>query len=241
MTSAEFTKQAYAALKTDRRIDPHFRATTLELDTEGTVTLEGEVGTVGQKRLVLERIAALPGVSGIVDRLRVKPAEAMSDAGILDHIRKALLQEPAFQSIRIAEERDHTVHVLNDLPEGADGEIVISVSDGVVTLNGELPSLTSKRIAGVLAWWVPGSCDVINGISVEPEEEDAPIRIEEAVHLALELDPFVNASQVRVGVRGRAVRLTGLVGSQAERTAAEADAWYVFGVDEVINEIEVQD
>jgi osmotically-inducible protein OsmY len=35
------------------------------------------------------------------------------------------------------------------------------------------------------------------------------------------------------------VRLTGLVPSEAERDMAERDAWYVFGVDDVINEIAV--
>ena len=40
------------------------------------------------------------------------------------------------------------------------------------------------------------------------------------------------------GVRGRTVRLTGWVPSAAARDAAEWDAWYVFGVDDVINEIE---
>jgi osmotically-inducible protein OsmY len=35
------------------------------------------------------------------------------------------------------------------------------------------------------------------------------------------------------------VRLTGLVRSDAIRQAAEADAWYVFGVDDVVNDIAV--
>lgn len=87
---------------------------------------------------------------------------------------------------------------------------------------------------------VPGSRDVINGIAVEPDEEDGPIRIEKAVQIALEKDRFVNASQIRVGVRQRTVRLTGLVASESQREMAENDAWYVFGVDRVINEIEVR-
>ena len=56
--------------------------------------------------------------------------------------------------------------------------------------------------------------------------------------LALDKDPLFDASQIRVGVRGRTVRLTGLLPTSAERDAAEWDAWYVFGVDDVINEIE---
>jgi osmotically-inducible protein OsmY len=59
------------------------------------------------------------------------------------------------------------------------------------------------------------------------------------VRIALEKDPFVDASQIRVGVRARTVRLTGLVRSRTARDVAEWDAWYVFGVDDVINEIAV--
>jgi hypothetical protein len=48
-----------------------------------------------------------------------------------------------------------------------------------------------------------------------------------------------DASQVRVGARNRTVRLTGAVRSREARDAAERDAWYVFGVDDVINELDV--
>jgi osmotically-inducible protein OsmY len=46
------------------------------------------------------------------------------------------------------------------------GSIVVEVKDGVVTLNGEVPSLTHKRLAGVLAWWVPGVKSVVNRVEV---------------------------------------------------------------------------
>ncbi|GLQ79588.1 hypothetical protein GCM10007881_31070 [Mesorhizobium huakuii] len=81
----------------------------------------------------------------------------------------------------------------------------------------------------MLAWWMPGSPDVINRIETAPLEDDAPVLIEEAVWIALEKDALVDAAQIRVGVRGRVVRLIRLVRSEAVRGAAEADAWYVFG------------
>ena len=51
--------------------------------------------------------------------------------------------------------------------------------------------------------------------------------------------PFVDASQIRVAVKGADVTLTGLVPTESERDMAECDAWYVFGVDRVDNRIEV--
>lgn len=235
---SEFKQQALGALRSEPRLGPHFRPAELRLEADGALLVEGEVDTIAQKRLALERLAALPGISGIVDRLHVRPATPMSDAGIRDHLRKALLQETSFEGFRIIEQERGADTPVRDLPQ-APGEIAFDVGDGIVTLNGRTLSLTAKRLAGVVCWWIPGTRDVINGIEVDPPEEDAAIRVEEAVRIALEKDRLVDASQIRAGVRGRVVRLTGLVGSELMRSAAEADAWYVFGVDDVINDIQV--
>jgi len=228
---------ALTAIRSESRIGPHFKPESLSIDGDGVATIDAEVDTIAVKRLALERIAAIPGIGGVIDRLRVRPATSMSDDGILDHLRKAYYQEPAFRQLALKERRGVDVKLVRDGLPGYNGEVEIEVSDGVVTLNGSVPSLAAKRLAGVLAWWVPGSRDVVNGITVDPPEEDGPINIEEAVRIALDKDPLVNASQVRVGVRGRAVRLTGWAPSASSRDAAERDAWYVFGVDDVINEI----
>lgn len=224
-------------MRSESRIGPHLKPDLLRVDEDGTATIEAEVENIAVKKLALERLASTPGVSGIIDRLRVRPAVPMSDAGILDDLRKTYYAEPTFQYLRIKQRENHTVVLLRDALPEAKGEIEIEVTNGVVTLNGYVPSLASKRFAGVLAWWVPGSRDVINGLAVEPPEEESPIGLEGAVRNALEKDPFVDASQVRVGVRERTVRLTGSVRSEAARNAAEWDAWYVFGVDDVKNEI----
>jgi hypothetical protein len=230
---------ALVAMRSEPRIGRHFKPAVLQVDEEGTATIEAEVANVALKRLALERLAATPGVSAVTDRLRVKPATVMSDDGLLDHLRRVYYQEPAFQGLKLTQRGGQAAKLVRDALPGASGEIEIEVKDGVVVLNGRVPSLTAKRLAGVLAWWVPGSRDVINGIAVDPPEDDAPIQIEEAVRVALEKDPLVDASQIRVGVRGTTVRLTGLVTSQPAHDAAEWDAWYVFGVDDVINEIVV--
>ena len=103
-----------------------------------------------------------------------------------------------------------------------------------------LKDLVLERLAGAMAWWVPGSRDVINGIAIEPPERDAPIRIQEALRTVLEKNPLIDAGQIRVGVRQRVVRLTGIVHLTEQREMAERDAWSIFGVDKVINEIVVK-
>ena len=240
MDKAKLLDHIRAALHSERRLGASFTPARLDIDSEGTLTIEGEVPSVAAKKLALERIAALPEVSGVIDRLRVAPASQMSDAEIRAHLREAFAQEPSFTALQIAECRGDTIEAVSGVPDNPLGRLLIEVNGGVVTLNGEVPDLTRKRLAGLLAWWVPGSRDVINGLAVEPPEEDAPIRIEEAVKVALEKDRFVDASQIRVGVRHTIVRLTGLVRTESERNIAENDAWYIFGVDNVVNEIEVR-
>ena len=87
----------------------------------------------------------------------------------------------------------------------------------------------------MLAWWVPGSRDVVNGLEIDPPEEDNDDEVIDAIRLVLGKDPFVNASQIRVSCRDYTVTLEGLVTNETERRMAEADAWYVFRVNHVKN------
>jgi len=235
---ADILNRVRSALSSALPMEPDFTPEHIECDDEGVLILKGEVQSVKAKKLALEAVAALPEVSGIVDRLRVTPASPMGDAEIRAHLRDAFAQEPGFAALEIAERGGNTLTLFKGAPTGPLGRIEIEVDNGVVILNGRVPGLDSKRLAGVLAWWVPGTRDVINGL-VEPLGDDTPGMLQEAVRIVLDKDPFVNAPQIRVGAKGRVVRLTGLVSSDAERAMAERDAWYVFGVDDVINEIEV--
>lgn len=230
-------EQVRKALMSEPRVDLHAFPIRLDFD-QGTLKMQGEVANVAAKKLALEAAGAVPGVTGIVDRLTVKPAEAMGDRQIRDHFRDALYGEPALADCHLVAVYRGSPTVLRR-PAEPIGRVEYEIDEGILTLNGTLPTLARKRLVGVLAWWIPGSLDVINGIAVEPPEKDNVEALEDAVRVVLEKDPFVNASQIRVGVRETTVRLTGLVPSEAERDMAEFDAWYVFGVDAVINEIEV--
>jgi osmotically-inducible protein OsmY len=150
------------------------------------------------------------------------------------------LQEPAFAELTILEERAGRIETVRVPPTGSRGEIRYLVEDGVVTLSGEIPGLGRKRLAGVLAWWVPGSRDVVNGLAVVQSEDDSDGEMTDAVRIVLEKDPFVNAAQVRVSSRDGVVTLEGLVAAEAECDMAEYDAWCVFGVDKVVNEVAVR-
>ncbi len=225
------------ALRSESRVGRENLPEAMSFD-DGVITLEGEAKNVAVKKLVLERAAALPEVTGIVDRLHVKPAQRMGDGEIRDAVRGVLMQEPAFQDLAIRERVAGRIDPVREPPQ-ARGAIYIEVQDGIVILDGRVPGLDDKRLAGVLAWWVPGSRDVIDGIAVDPPEEDSDDAITEAVRLILEKDPFVDAGQIRVTVKDAVVSLKGIVPTESEREMAVFDAWYVFGVDDVVDRIDV--
>ncbi|HLO24620.1 MAG TPA: BON domain-containing protein [Geobacteraceae bacterium] len=226
-----------AALEQEPSIDLHRYPVLLEF-AEGALTMEGEMEHIMAKKRALEVAAAVSGVSGIVDRLRLAPAVRMGDGDIRDHVCTALLAENLLSSCAVRAIVKGNAEVVRG-GEGDGGSIDVEVNDGVVVLNGRVPSLSAKRLAGVLAWWVPGSRDVVNGIEVSPFEEDNDDEVVDAVRLVLEKDPFVNASQVRVTCRNYTVTLEGVVKSGSERQMAEADCWYLFRVDRVTNLLQV--
>jgi osmotically-inducible protein OsmY len=202
----------------------------------GDVILEGEAEDIAAKKLSLLTASETHKVQRIIDRLTVIPAEKMGDAEIRDHVHRALLEEPALERCIV---QSGSAPPRKPAPDAA-GSILIEVKDGVVTLNGEVPSLSHKRLAGVLAWWVPGSRDVVNGLEEVPPEEDNDDELIDAVRLVLEKDPFVNASKVRVSASDWVVTLEGLVPTETMKRMAERDAWYVLGVKKVVNKIEVK-
>lgn len=240
VSNLELLAKVRAALRSEPRLGPSFHASELSIEPDGVLVLAGEVPSVAAKKLALERVAALGGIAGIVDRLHVQAATRMTDKEIRVHLRDMLIEDLSFRELEIREADADGLRLVRGAPTGARGNIDTEVQDGVVTLNGRVPGLSSKRLAGVMAWWVPGVRDVVNGIAVEPPEDDGPDMIAEAVRVVLEKDPFVNASQIRVGVLGTTVRLLGLVPSEIEKDAAERDAWCIFAVDKVINEIQVR-
>ena len=218
MTSQPAVKALRAILTEELKFDPNDFPIALRME-DGTIVMEGMVSNVGLKKRALLLAMGLQEVQGVVDRLRVRPSVSMSDDEIRDHMRGALTQESA----------------LNGL------DINIEVRDGVVDLEGQVWSLSHKRLAGVLAWWIPGVLDVINSIEVNPPEEDSDGELSDAVRLALEKDRLVDAQSLKVSTNGYVVTLEGVTGCAAEREAAEDDAWFTWGVNDVVNNIVIDE
>ncbi|MGZ9256939.1 MAG: BON domain-containing protein [Candidatus Binatia bacterium] len=228
-----------AALEKTSRIDVHRYPITLAY-ADNDLVLSGELEHIAAKKVALQFAAAIAPGTAIVDRLRVKPAEFMSDAQLCDHVIKALLEEPALKRCLLHSRLPRQLLPHRGGTPDPIGTIVVEVRDGVVMLNGEVPSLSHKRLAGVLAWWVAGCRDVINGLAEVPAQQDNDDELTEAVRLALAKDPLVNATKTRVTSKAGVVTLEGLIPNETMRRMAERDAWYVLGVREVVNQIAVK-
>lgn len=225
-----------ATMERESRVNLHSHPIDVTF-ADGIITLSGEVDGIAAKKIALELAAAPSPVSGVVDRLRVAPSERMEDGQIRDHICNALLSESSFASYSIqaiVKQAMETVRVSD--PSRV---LEVDINEGVVTLNGTAESISHKRLAGVLAWWVPGSRDVVNGIELSPPMEDNDDELTDLIRLVLEKDPLVNASQIRIRSQNYLVTLEGAVATENSKMAAEADAWYTFGVNQVVNNLVV--
>jgi len=235
--TSRLTERVWAAVRGEARFDI-LRDTVRGTVDHTTATVEGRVGNISTKKCILNRIAALPELTRLVDRLRVIPTRRMGDREVGALVLNALSLEPTLAACGLHRGRGKKIEVAREVTNRC-GTIAVDVSDGVVTLDGDVPSLVHKQLAGVLAWWVPGSQDVVNSLTELETENDLDAELTEAVGMTLEKDAAVDTSQLRVSVRDAVVRLRGFVPSKSEREFAEFDAWYVFGVAGVENRIEI--
>ena len=183
----EVIKLVHHALEYEPRVNLHRYPVRIGY-ADGAVVLEGEVGDVATKKLALDLAAAVDGVRGVVDRLRVAPSERRGDGAIRDALTAFLQREPEFRQCSIRIRTKGRVETLREVATDSAGEIEIAVADGVISLEGRVISHSHKRLAGVLAWWTPGCRDVVNSLYVEPAEEDNDGEVVDALRLALEMD-----------------------------------------------------
>jgi osmotically-inducible protein OsmY len=234
-------KAVFAALEREPGVNLHRWPVRIEYNiVSRALSLEGEVENIIAKRRAYECVCRIDGVDGVIDRLRVRPGEPRGDGAIRASVTQTLLEEPTL--------RDCAVHIFHKgvmealrTPPGSTEVIGLTVTDGVIELTGHVGSLSHKRLAGAFAWWAPGCRDVLNELSVEPPEADNDGEIADALRLVLEKDPLMlHADDLGINVRGGVVALSGVVTAEEERRQAEYTAWYLVGVRDVVNRLEVR-
>lgn len=237
MTNQEILTRIRAAFEREPRVHVHRNHIRVDIE-EGALVIEGEVDDIAAKQRALELAREL-AVNDIHDRLRLTRAEPVEDGALRDAVIAALLDEPTLRNCAIRAWVKGKEEILRDTQPDSGGAIHVFVEDGVVTLEGQVLSLSHKRLAGVLAWWA-GCRDVANKLAVSPPEEDNDDEITDAVRLVLEKDHLLPADQISVSTKDRVVTLSGLVFREAEKKQADSDTWYVDRVRDVVNRVEVR-
>ncbi|MHB1083410.1 MAG: BON domain-containing protein [Thiobacillus sp.] len=230
-----------AVLEREPHINLHRWPIHLDLTDDSVLIMEGDVESIAAKKRALELAGAIGDVRGVIDRLHVVPGEHKGDGEILGTLETALLGARDFNNCSLRVIRKGQTRTLREaLDDDASGDILASVDAGVVTLDGWVISLSHKRLAGVLAWWVPGCRDVVDALEVLPPEQDTDDEVTDALSLVLEMDPLLpHPEQISIHTRNYVVTLEGLVSSETEKSRAEQDAWCLFAVDKVINQLAV--
>lgn len=230
MQRDETARAVLAALERDPDINLH--RFPIEVLSDGkTLRLEGEVEHIIAKRRALRLAREISGSARIDDRLRLRVAQPQLDQELTQTVVHTLAGEPVFANFLIQPgltECDRT------------DWIGVEAQDGRVRLYGAANSLSHRRMAEVLCWWVRGCADVDNRIQVQPSERDNDGEISDAIRLVLDKDPSIDAQQIAIRTRDREVYLSGAVPSEEARRIVAYDCWYIPGVHEVHNEVSVR-
>ncbi|KAF7962914.1 phospholipid-binding protein [Cupriavidus sp. UYMMa02A] len=206
--------------------------------SDGALILEGEVADIVDKTRAAAMVRRVDGVTSVIDHLRVADGSTpVGDGELRDAVCERLLNAIDFRNFKICAKVKGHLEAMREVAGERSGWIEVAASNGVVTLSGQVISLSHMRLAGVLAWWSRGCRCVVNELVVAPAETDRDDEITEALVLVLETDPFVDAGRITVRTDNRVVTLEGYAATDYARKQIERDAWYVHGVENVVNHI----
>lgn len=226
-----------AALEHDSDINLH--RFPVQVSVEGqqdAIRLEGTVEDIValKKTLVIARSQA--GTIPVMDELHVQTSTDMKDDQLCDNVVQTLSSEPLFRDARIiSANADKAFEAQSDTDW-----IRVGATGSSVRLEGKVHSLSHRRLAEVMTWWIPGTSRVENRLQLSPPEEDTDEELQDAIDLVLERDPSLDVTQIQFSVKDKNVVLDGYVESEVNRLIASRDCWAVPGVHAVDNRIQVR-
>jgi osmotically-inducible protein OsmY len=216
-TDEDIQREVLAELKWDARVQPNEIGVSVK---DGVVVLTGEVDSFTKKWAAEQAAHRVRGVTVVANDIEVRlPHNAeRTDADIAAAATRAL-------------EWDILVP-MEDLD--------ITVSNGWVTMRGEVEWEYQKREAERTVRRLSGVRGITNLIRVKPRVEPSPSELKRKIEDALVRSAETDAEEITVEVDGGKVTLKGTVRAWAERKEAENAAWSAPGVTEVDNQIKVR-
>lgn len=187
------------------------------------VILEGDVDSVWVRQYLEDEVSTLDGIVDIENRVTVVPTEDLTDEQIAEDIMESIEIDPSVDA----------------------ENVTLTVNDNKVTLEGEVTTFEARQDVKEIAQTTAGVVEVNNKLTVTSVfEEDAGLTISPEdstikadVRSQLLNDVLVEEGEIDVTVEDGVVTLSGVVDSSLEEEAAIDDAWSVYGVENVVDQI----
>jgi osmotically-inducible protein OsmY len=197
------------AVELELRMDEGVSSHLIDVKTEdGVVTLSGLVDNIIARDRAVKVGQSIRGVRSVIDEIRVKTMDR-PDSEISKDIMSALELDPATDTF----------------------DIEVEVNKGAVTLSGIVDSYAERDLCADVIKHVKGIKKFTNNIQVSDKISLPDSQIKTDIEQRFLFDVLVN-NPITVSVKDRYVMLSGTVGSAAEKSRAEMDAW-VKGVSSV--------
>ncbi len=192
------------AVENALHLDSGVSSRLIDIDTKaGIVTLSGSVANLLSKERALMNAETIKGVRSVIDQLVVMPSGVFTDQQIQQDVVEALTKNPAVDA----------------------SSLKISVTDGVVTVNGQVDSWPSRELVVEAAKGVKGAKKIVNQMRVVEAHNRSDSEIQAEIEQRLNADVWLNEWLISVNVKDGHVTLSGKVSSAAEKTRALKLAW----------------
>lgn len=214
-TDPELQLAVLRELKWDSRV----KETDIGVEVrQGVVTLEGTVGTYGEKIAAEKAAHRVLGIKDVANDVRVKltGVDSVTDTEIAMAVREAL-------KWNVFVPEDH---------------ITSTVTEGWVTLRGSVPLWSQRFDTEKAVRVLRGVRGVTNRIEVSPEELD-PTVIRKEIEEALERQAEREAKRIDIQIVDGTLKLSGVVRNWDELTAVRGAASHAPGVRKVEEDLRI--
>lgn len=195
--------------------DPLLRGSSLEiLVSDDRVVLSGVVNQY-KKIYLVEKVATAIGHPRLINQsIAVVPDIRRNDDYILDEIVSRLKINLGFSSEKA----------------------LVTVQNGIVHLQGQMPWSYQRDLAAQAISDVDGICDIQNDLTVSPVSNDQIIKRQ-----ILDILPMVTSNKIDVEIAGSNVVLKGAVSSFEEKNSISNAIMRISHIGQIRNELIVYD